>query len=74
MKPNGDNICVEVKRILDEDGNEQESAPHPKQVLYVDLGMPLEQYDILRRQEQKKRRSTQKKRVQRKNYRQNDPD
>ena len=53
MKPNGENISVEVKRILDEDGNEQESAPHPKQVLYVDLGMPLEQYDILRRQEAK---------------------
>lgn len=51
MKPNGDNIEVVVKRILTEDGVEQESAPHPKQVLYVDLGIQLEQYDILRRQE-----------------------
>lgn len=51
MKPNGENIEVTVKRILTEDGVEQESAPHPKQVLYVDLGMQLEQYDILRRQE-----------------------
>ena len=51
MKPNGDNIEVVVKRILTEDGTEQESAPHPKQVLYVDLGTPLEKYDILRRQE-----------------------
>lgn len=51
MKPNGDNLEVVVKRILTEDGVEQESAPHPKQVLYVDLGIPVEQYDILRRQE-----------------------
>lgn len=51
MKPNGDNIEVVVKRILTEDGVEQESAPHPKQVLYVDLGMPVDKYDILRRQE-----------------------
>ena len=51
MKPNGENIEVTVKRILTEDGVEQESAPHPKQVLYVDLGMKLDEYDILRRQE-----------------------
>ena len=51
MKPNGDNIEVVVKRILTEDGVEQESAPHPKQVLYVDLGIQVDKYDILRRQE-----------------------
>ena len=51
MKPNGDNIEVVVKRILTEDGVEQESAPHPKQVLYVDLGIAVDKYDILRRQE-----------------------
>ena len=51
MKPNGENIEVTVKRILTEDGVEQESAPHPKQVLYVDLGMKVDQYDILRRAE-----------------------
>lgn len=51
MKPDGRNIRAEVKRIINEDGEEQESAPHPKQVLYVDLGMKLSQYDILRRQE-----------------------
>lgn len=51
MKPNGDNIEVTVKRVLTEDGTEQESAPHPKQVLYVDLGIAVDQYDILRRQE-----------------------
>lgn len=51
MKPNGENVEVTVKRILDEDGAPQESAPHSKQVLYVDLGVKAEPYDILRRQE-----------------------
>ena len=51
MKPNGDNIEVTVKRILNEDGEEQESAPHPKQILYVDLGIPVDEFDILRRAE-----------------------
>lgn len=51
MKPNGDNIAVTVKRIVDEKGNDMESAPHPQQVLYIDLGQPLDMYDILRRKE-----------------------
>ena len=51
MKPDGENIEVTVKRIVDEEGNDMESAPHPKQVLYIDLGHPLEMYDILRRKE-----------------------
>ena len=51
MKPNGDNIKAKVLRIVNEEGGEQESAPHPKQVLYIDLGVPMEQYDILRRKE-----------------------
>ena len=51
MKPDGRNIEVVVKGIYDEDGKPQESAPHPKQVLYVDLGIELDEYDILRRGE-----------------------
>ena len=51
MKPNGENVEVTVQRILDEDGNSVESAPHPQQRLYVDLGIELCQYDLLRRQE-----------------------
>ncbi len=51
MKPNGTDIPVIVKRIQDQDGNEMESAPHPKQILYIDLGQPLAKFDILRRQE-----------------------
>jgi len=51
MKPGGDNIEVMVRYIYDEDGNACESAPHPRQKLFIDLGCQLEQYDILRRQE-----------------------
>lgn len=52
MKPNGRNISVQVKSILDEEGSPRESAPHPKEVLYLDLGIELDPYDILRRQEE----------------------
>ena len=51
MRPNGDNVLVTVKRITDERGVDMESAPHPKQQLYIDLGVKLEQYDVLRRKE-----------------------
>lgn len=51
MKPDGTNVPVTVRAIFDEDGNPQESAPHPKQVLYVDLGAEVNPYDILRRSE-----------------------
>ncbi len=51
MKPDGQNIETAVQRIVDEEGNEQESAPHPKQVLYVELDHEASQYDILRRAE-----------------------
>ena len=52
MKPNGENPQVVVRRIVDEDGNDQMSAPHPKQKLWIDLGCPLDTYDILRRKEE----------------------
>ncbi len=52
MKPSGENLIVTVQKILDEDGNEMESAPHPKQKLLIDLGTPLVRYDILRRKEE----------------------
>ena len=42
---------MKVKSIRDEEGNFMESAPHPKQILYIDLGMELEPFDILRRKE-----------------------
>lgn len=52
MKPQGENYKVRVRRILDEEGKEVESAPHPQQRLYVDADMTFQPYDILRRQEE----------------------
>lgn len=51
MKPSGENIQAKVKKIFDEEGNEVDSAPHPKQILYIDLGVNLNIYDILRRKD-----------------------
>ncbi|MGL5436459.1 MAG: peptidase U32 family protein [Lachnospiraceae bacterium] len=51
MKPDGTNLEVTVKAIYDEDGRGVYSAPHPQQLLYVDLGEQLNPYDILRRSE-----------------------
>lgn len=51
MKPDGRNDEVVVKRILNEEGQEQESAPHSKQILYIELTGNAEKYDILRRKE-----------------------
>ena len=51
MKPDGRNVEVTVKGIFREDGESQESAPHPQQKLFVDLGGEAEVYDILRRSE-----------------------
>lgn len=57
MKPDGRNIAARVRSIEDADGTQMESAPHPKQVLYVDLECSdtrcsLDRYDILRRKEE----------------------
>lgn len=49
MKVNGDNLKLIVKAIYDEDMQPMDSCPHPKQKLYVDLGIELEELDILRR-------------------------
>ena len=51
MKPNGDNISVKVHRITDEEGNDMESCPHPRQRIYLDLGLELDNFDLLRRKE-----------------------
>ena len=51
MKPNGENIETKVLKILNEEGESQDSAPHPKQVLYIALDQKAEPYDILRRRE-----------------------
>ena len=51
MKPDGENVLAVVEKIVTDEGVEQESAPHPKQVLYVTLSEKAEIYDILRRKE-----------------------
>lgn len=48
MKPDGRDIEVEVVAIKDEEGNEMESCPHPKQKLTINLGIELDKGDILR--------------------------
>ena len=52
MKADGNDIEVEVVSIKDEEGNEMESCPHPKQKLKINLGIELEKGDILRVKEQ----------------------
>lgn len=52
MKPDGQDIQVVVKRILDEEGQDMESAPHPKQRLWIDVGHEMDPFDILRRKEE----------------------
>lgn len=48
MKPNGDNVKVIVKSMYTEDGKEVSSAPHPQQILFVELSENANKYDILR--------------------------
>ena len=51
MKPDGTNVEVTVRAITAEDGTPQESAPHARQIIWVDLGTELSPYDLLRRSE-----------------------
>lgn len=51
IKPNGDTIEAVVQKIKDSDDNEMESCPHPLQMIYVDFGVKLDMYDIVRRKE-----------------------
>lgn len=52
MKPDGRNIMTGVRGIYTEDGERRESAPHPKEVLYVDLDEKADVYDLLRKKEE----------------------
>lgn len=54
MKPDGENILVTVKRIVNDEGEDMESCPHPLQSLHIDLGIKLERFDVLRRKEEDK--------------------
>ena len=52
MRPDGNNMAVTVEAMYTEEGESVDSAPHPKQKLWIDLGCPLDTYDILRRKEE----------------------
>ncbi len=51
MKPDGSSPSAKVLAIYDGDGNSMESAPHPKQKLYVKLDVTAEPLDVLRRKD-----------------------
>ncbi len=52
MKTDYRNAFVRVESIRNEDGAEMESAPHPKQKLYVKFSETPDKYDIIRRKEE----------------------
>ncbi|MCD8052980.1 MAG: U32 family peptidase [Lachnospiraceae bacterium] len=53
MRPDGSNLPVTVRSLTDEEGHALESAPHPAQKIYPDLGISLREYDVLRKRAQK---------------------
>lgn len=55
MKPDGRDLVRTVARILDEDGNPMDAAPHARQKLWVELGPGLCRNDILRREEREEK-------------------
>lgn len=48
MKPDGRDVPVMVEKIEDEEGNAVDSAPHPKQVLWLTLSEKADAFDLLR--------------------------
>ena len=48
MKPDGRNVETKVEAIFDDKGVAVESAPHPQQVLFLQLSEACEKYDLLR--------------------------
>lgn len=50
MKPDGSNVPVTVLSLTTEEGETVESAPHPKQILYVEMSEKAAACDILRKE------------------------
>lgn len=48
MRPSGENTEVTVKAMYNEEGEAVDSAPHPKQVLWIELSAMPQVYDLLR--------------------------
>ena len=51
MLPDGTNLCRKVLAMEDENREPVESAPHPKQEIWIDFGEPLKEGWLLRRKE-----------------------
>lgn len=48
MKPSGEDIPVKVEAIYTEEGDSVDSAPHPKQILWLKLSAQADVHDLLR--------------------------
>ncbi len=48
MKPSGEISEVKVKRMVNDEGEDIESCPHPNMKIYIDVGEELGEYDIMR--------------------------
>ncbi len=48
MKPDGRNVETKVEAMFDDKGIAVDSAPHPQQVLFLQLSEACEKYDLLR--------------------------
>lgn len=53
MKPDGKNQTTNVVEILDAEGNLRDSAPHPQEILFLNLSVKPKAGDILRASERK---------------------
>ena len=51
MKPDGEDLPVKYCVSVMKESSDMESCPHPKQKIYVDLGIELSDQDLLRRAE-----------------------
>lgn len=51
MKPDGRDLEVTVQAMTDAEGTMIESCPHPKQKIFVNLGVELSPLDLLRRKD-----------------------
>ena len=50
MPPEGDFISCKVEKIVTEEGEEVDSAPHPQQILKIPVPTPLEKDTIMRKE------------------------
>lgn len=52
MSPDGNNITANVMDMLDENMEHIDSCPHPKQKFYVNLSVDMNEFDIIRKNDQ----------------------